>query len=87
MSNLSRETSEKDLRVIAVEDGGCSYELEVFTLVNSEYNISNGGVAEMPNMYRVFRLKKDGSRGLRLTGWNKRFGEVIKSRVEEIGDV
>lgn len=77
---LSRETSEKDLKIVQVEDSGKKYEIEFYTMINSDYNVSNGGKREI-QCNRVFKIKANGQRGMQLSGFWSRAWDVIKASI------
>lgn len=60
-----------------VFDNGMEYEIVKFDLINSEENIAKGAKPIIRNLREVFKIKKDGTRGRKLTNWNKRQREVF----------
>lgn len=60
-----------------VFDNGMEYEVITFDLVNSEKNVANGGKPIIPNLREIFKIKKDGTRGMKLNNLNKRQHEVF----------
>lgn len=60
-----------------VTDNGMEYEIVTFDLVNSEKNVANGGKPIIRNLREIFKIKKDGTRGMKLSNLNKRQREVF----------
>jgi hypothetical protein len=61
-----------------VENEGLTYEIDYYLNVNTADNVERGAMAITCGT-RVFRLKKDGSRGLQLNNFHKRLSEVFAS--------
>jgi hypothetical protein len=61
-----------------VEDNGMLYEVLYHTVKNKPENVANGG-QQFYESVEVFRLKRDGTRGLKLKSINKRLVELCRA--------
>ena len=71
---MTKRINEVSKRVF---DNGMEYEVVTFDLVNSEKNVANGGKPIITNLREIFKIKKDGTRGMKLNNLNKRQREVF----------
>lgn len=60
-----------------VTDNGMEYEIVTFDLVNSDRNVANGGKPIIYGLREIFKIKADGTRGMKLNNLNKRQREVF----------
>lgn len=64
-------------QTVKITDNGMNYEIDFVTYNNDPKNIANGANAII-NSVEAYKLRADGSRGLRLKGANKRLCEVAR---------
>ena len=69
LTEISRET-------VSITDLGLRYEIDFVRWRNTPKNIANGA-NEYLDYKEVYKIRQDGSRGVRLKGINKRINEVI----------
>ena len=70
-----------ETKVVANE--GKTYQVRKVLVENNAYNLGNGATAKTLTMVVVYRLKKDGTPGLKLTNWNFRLSEVFNAAFED----
>lgn len=67
-----------NVKTTRITDNGMEYEVTFYQVRNKQDFIDRGGV-EILDGTEIFKIKKDGTRGRKLTCWNNRLWEVVKA--------
>jgi len=62
-----------------LEDNGMLYEAYIARTTNSPYNLGNGAKATELTFRQVWKIKKDGTRGMQLTPRNERLWAIARA--------